>query len=185
VHQLIAEDLDKHAVTIDKNNTRVRLDIRNKREKGMPVARLVITTNYFDKENKEELLEEIIWQASYDFDTDSIVLYRSHSGLVMEDRLLDQQRDEVEALYPFVPVCSGLTTFKIEVFQGGRTLDTWQQAGLPDGIRVMLSFAEPVETPSGEWDVAEADLITRVIAIDRVQPMTFHLESPQIQKEDI
>ncbi len=176
IHQLITEDLDRHAVS----GSRVRIEIKNKREKGMPVARLTITKNYYGKEDKEELFEEIVWQAAYDFDTDSLVLYRSHTGLVLEDRLLDQDREEVEALYPFVPVCSGLTAFRIEVLQGDNTLDTWAGASLPPGIRVVLSFAQPMETPGGELDVAPEDLITRVIAIDRIRLMRFEMEAPPV-----
>ena len=174
VLQLIAEDLDK---VTSAQGTQIGID--NKLDKGFSVARLTIRTTVSNKNNAEQIFEEIVWQAAYDVDTDRVMLYRSHGGLVEEDRLLDRQRSDVEKLYPFVPVCGGLTEFKIEAPQGENLLDRWANPMLPTGIRVTLSFADPVRTPQGELEIPEGSLIRRMIAVDRTRQIKFEVAAPE------
>ena len=120
VLQLIAEDLD--AVTAGQG---VQITFDNKTDKGFPVAKLSIRKTVTNKKNEEQLFEEIQWQGAYDTASGRVTLYRSHSGLAQEDRLLDRQRADTETLYPFVPVCGGFTTFKIEAPQGNNLVSRW------------------------------------------------------------
>jgi hypothetical protein len=173
VLQLIAEDLDK--VTTAAGS---QLVIENKLEKGFPVARLTLRKTLTNKKNEEQLLEEIVWQAAYDVASDRVTLYRSHSGLDEEDRLLDRKRTDAdtEKLYPFVPVCSRLTTFKLQAPQGENLLDRWANNRiLPTGILVTLSFADPVRTPQGLLEIPEESLITRMIAVDWARQIKFEV----------
>ncbi|MBP8302562.1 MAG: hypothetical protein KBE04_00380 [Phycisphaerae bacterium] len=173
VFQLIREDLDQ--VTASPG-TRILID--NKREKGYPVARLILRKTITDKKNAEQVFEEIIWQATYDIATDRVTLYRSHSGLALEDRLLDRRRRSVEAQYPFIPVCGGLTTFTVRAPQGVNLLERWASPALPTGVEVTMSFADPIRTPQGELAIPESDQITRMIAVDAMRMVRFEVVAP-------
>ena len=174
--QRIAEDLDK-IITAD---TDTKITIENKFEEGFPTAKLTIQKTIYDKDNKQQTFEEIIWQTSYDFDANSLVLYRSHSGIALEDKLLDEKREDWEKQYPFVPVCIGLTVFKIQIPKGDSFQDKWTSTTLPPGITVTISFAKPYKTITGVLDVLDSEKITRTIAIDRARKIKFIL----VQKED-
>ncbi len=183
--QRIAEDLDK-IITADSNT---RITIENKFEKGLSTAKLTIQKTIRDSDNKKQTFEEIIWQSSYDFDAgphfakekqngnpaNSLTLYRSHSGIALEDKLLDEKRADWEKQYSFVPVCTGLTFFKIQVPQGESFQDKWTSASLPPGITVTISFAEPYKTITDTLDVPDSEKISRTIAIDRTRKLKFAL----------
>ncbi len=169
--QRIAEDLDK----IIASDSDTRIAIENKLEKGLPTSRLTIQQTIYDKDNKKQTFEEIIWQSSYDFDANSLTLYRSHSGIALEDKLLDEKRADWEKEYPFVPICTGLTFFKIQVPQGEDFQDKWTSASLPRGITVTISFASPYKTTTGTLDVPDSEKISRTIAIDRTRKIRFVL----------
>ncbi len=168
VLQRIAEDLDR----IIASGSDTKVTIENKLDNLYPTARLTILKNYYDKGNKPQTLEEIIWQTSYDYDTDSLVLYRSHSGVGLEDKLLDERRESWEKGYPFVPICDGVTFFKIQVPRGEELSDRWSGSP-PRGIVVTISFAEPFKTVAGDLDVPDEEKITRTIAVDRTRKIRF------------
>lgn len=173
VLQRIAEDLDR----IIASGSDTKITIENKFINGYPAARLTILKTIYDGSNKQQTFEEIIWQGSYDYDSDieGLVLYRSYSSEVglLEDKLLDEQREGWERPYSFVPICAGVTFFKIQVPVGEKLQDEWTSGSLPGGIVVTISFAEPFETLSNTWDVADAGKIARTIAIDRTRKIKF------------
>ena len=109
--QLIAEDLD----IIMTAGADTRITVENKTINGYPGARLKISRTIKDAKNASREFETIVWQTSYDYESDSngLVLYRMHTGMVQEDKLLDDKREDVEALYPFVPICEGVTYFRM------------------------------------------------------------------------
>jgi type II secretory pathway component PulJ len=169
--QRIAEDLDKFGLS--KTNTQI--NIRNKLEKGHQVARLIMESRlYADNKQQRLTFKKVVWQCGYDPDVDSFVIYRAHSGVSYEDKLLDAQKTETEREL-FTPLCSGVTYFKIEALQGRRVLDKWLEStgSLPWAVVVTISFAEPFETPTGDLDVPEEEKITRTIAIDRTRKIKF------------
>ncbi len=177
VLQKIAEDLDK----LISSGPEIKLTIQNKYEEGfqksqLSIIKTITNVNATNPEDKETVLEEIVWQSGYDFEhnSGSMVLYRGHSGLVFEDKLLDAQRAQWEANYPLIPLCRGLTYFKIEVPRGNdQYQDSWTNPNLPPGVRVTLSFAEPFETVDGTLDVPESEKISRTIAIDRTRKISY------------
>jgi transcriptional regulator with XRE-family HTH domain len=169
--QRIAEDLDR---TISAGSN-VKITIENKSENGFPSARLTIRKTIRDKEDKEQLLEEIIWQGSVDVDSNGLVLYRSHSGMMLEDKLLDEKRESWEKDYSFVPICAGVTFFKIQVPQGEILQDNWTGDTLPVGIVATISFASPFSTVTGVFDVPDEEKVTRTIAIDRTRKIKFEV----------
>jgi prepilin-type N-terminal cleavage/methylation domain-containing protein len=174
VLQLIAEDLD---TKIDPE-AGTRLTVFNRMEDGYPTAKMVITTTMKDEKFEDMILEEITWQANVDIQTNRIVLYRSHVGKILEDRLLDQRRDEIESLSPFVPVCGGLTAFRIEVYRDEEWTQQWASPTLPTGIRVVMSDAPADKNVRGEWEVPEEALVRRTMAINRTRELKFKVADP-------
>jgi len=194
VLQRISEDLDQIVAT--GADTKVTI-LPSKSDNGYPTARMEILRTIYDKDDKKQTFEEIIWQASTDYESDAngLVLYRSHSGMVWEDKLLDELRKDWESNYTFVPVCTGITFFKIETIIKGqdanqveKTDTGWNSDALPPGIAVTISFAQPYKTESGEITVPEEQKIIRTIAIDRTRKLQFNIpqqkDANQVDAED-
>jgi hypothetical protein len=173
VMQRIAEDLDGIIAT----GADTKINIENKFENGFPTAQLTITRTIFDSKNQEQIFENIVWQTNYDFESnvDGMVLYRSHSGIVLEDKVLDKNKDDWERGL-FVPICAGITFFRIKVPMGETYLDKWTSTSLPPGIEVTISAGEPFKTVGGTLDVPEEEKIIRTIAIDRTRKIKFTVE---------
>jgi hypothetical protein len=170
VLQRIAEDLDN----VISASSDVSITIENKFENIastmlLPAARLAITRTIQDSTDKDQTFEEIIWQSSYDYESgiNGLVLYRSHGGLNLEDKILEKNKDNFEREL-FVPICSGLTFFKISAITGKEPIEKWNGTP-PRGIVVTISFAEPYKKADGTFDVPEEEKITRTIAIDRTR----------------
>ncbi|MHC4532733.1 MAG: PilW family protein [Planctomycetota bacterium] len=170
VMQRIAEDLDGIITT----GSDTKINIENKFENGFPTSRLTITRTFFDSKNQEQIFENIVWQTNYDFESnvDGMVLYRSHSGIALEDKLLDNNKDDWERGL-FVPICAGITFFRIKVPWGETYLDKWTSTSLPPGIEVSISSAEPFKTVGGTLDVPEEGKVIRTIAVDRTRKIKF------------
>ena len=101
-------------------------------------------------------------------------MYRSHSGIALEDALLDNQKEPWQREL-FVPICSGFTFFKIEIPKGDTPLDRWTGETLPPAIKITLSFALPYKTVTGTFDVPEEDKLVRTIAVDRTRRPAFNI----------
>ena len=174
VLQRIAEDLDN----VISSSSDAKITIDNKFENVasamlVPAARLTITRTIQDSKDKEQIFKEIIWQSSYDFEgaSNSLTLYRSAGGLNMEDKVLEKYKDDFERK-AFVPICSGITFFKISALSGKDPIERWN--GIPPrGIVVTISFAEPYKRADGTFDVPDEEKITRTIAIDRTRKIRF------------
>lgn len=176
--QRIAEDVD----TIITASADTKLTIENKSQNGFSTARLTILKAIYDRQNKKKTFESTIWQGNYDSDANSIVLYRSHKGLVLEDKLLDEQKEGWEREL-FVPICTGLTFFKIQALRGENLQDNWNSDGLPNAIVVTVSFEKPLKTLAGTWDVPDEQKITRTIAIDRTRKISFIFVKKQFEQD--
>jgi len=171
VLQRIAEDLDR----IISSGPDTKVFVENKVIGIYPAARLRIYKT-IKKKGRDEEFETIVWQSSYDYESDAngLVLYRKHSGIALEDKLLDELRADWEKAYPFVQVCSGVTYFDIKVPQGkDKFVKNWPGKTMPTGIVVAISFAEPYETLEGTLEVPEQEKFTRTIAINRTRKIGF------------
>jgi prepilin-type N-terminal cleavage/methylation domain-containing protein len=179
--QRIAEDLDR--ITTADSDTRII--ILNRYDKNLPTARLTIRRTITDSKNREQVFEEIIWQANYDYDTGSkgLTIYRSHTGMTLEDKLLGKKRADWEKTYSFVPICTGVTFFKIQVPLGENLRDGWTNTTLPTGVTITISFAEPYKTVRGTLDVPETEKISRTIAINRTRKIKFEIPVVPEQQE--
>ncbi len=171
VLQMIAQDLD-NIVTEDKT---VKITIpRSKIDNKFPVSQLKIEKTYTNLKDEKTLLEMIDWQTAYDFDTDSVILYRGHSGITVEDKLLDKNKEKVDREL-YIPICSGVTYFDVQVLKNDELLDEWTSDSLPRVVVVTISFAEPYQDFDGEWKVPEDKLITRAMSIDKTRKVSFDI----------
>lgn len=168
--QRIAEDLD----SIVAAGTDVRLTIDNKYDNFYQTAMMEIVKNIYDSNSDKQVFEKITWQGRYDYEggMQRLVLYRSHSGLTPEDKLLEEAKEK-EQRELFVPVCEGLSYFKIQAAKGELPQDSWTAETLPNGIVVTISFAEPFKTTEKNFDVLANQKITRTVAIDRTRKIQF------------
>ena len=174
VLQLIAEDIDR----LIGSGSNVKVSVESKFDTdGYSTARLTIEKSIYDKKNKPQPFEKIVWQSDYDYnsDTPGLVLYRSHSGMGLEDKLLDEKRADWEADYTFVPVCQCVTYFRVQVPREDEFYERWTRTALPPGIVVTISFAEPFDTVLNTLDVPEEEKIVRSIAIDRSRNKKFKI----------
>jgi prepilin-type N-terminal cleavage/methylation domain-containing protein len=177
--QRIAEDLDRMAGT----SSGAKITIESKTVRGLQTAKLVISTAFYNKENKEQTFEEIVWQGNYDYEADSgLILYRSHSGITVEDKLLDNQKENWEKEL-FVPICAGLTFFKIEARTDGGPVSEWTNPSLPQGITITVSFAEPFKRLDGTMDVPEAEKISRTVSVNKGRKIKFEIVEKTTEKQ--
>ncbi len=178
VLQLIAEDIDR-TVTLGSD---VQITAESKMDaRGYSIGRLTILRTIYDKKNKKETFEKVVWQSSYDYygDTDSLILYRSHTGMGSEDKLLDEGREDWEQSYSFIPICSGVTFFRVQVPLKDDLLDRWTRTSMPPGIIVTISFAEPFKTVEGTLDVLDEQKSTRTMTPDRTKKVEFTIAKAQ------
>jgi len=177
--QRIAEDLDQ----IMTSDAYTKVSVKSKYEKGFPTSQLIITKTVVG-DKKPMTYENIVWQTNYDYDSDSLVLYRqrtSELGL-LEDKLLDEERENWEQEL-FVPICEGITFFEIKAVKDGELLDAFI-GRMPLGIQITISFAEPFKTVTNTFDVFEEDKFTRTIAIDRTRKLKFKIAPKQEKKPE-
>ncbi len=174
VLQLIAQDVAGVQGAED-----VTVQIRNGVDNGFARSDLVLRRVFHDKENKEQVLEEITWRAAYDRegDTPGLIIYRSREGMGQEDKLLEDQREDWEKNYPFVPICRGATFFQIQAYKGDELVDQWPASAPPAGILATISFAEPYETVRGTLDVLDDQKISRTLVVNVMRKIKFATES--------
>jgi len=171
VLQRIAEDLDRIALPgFDTSVT-----VLNKTKNGYNVSQLTILSRYYGDGTRPQVYEKVVWQTDYDPMTDTLILYRAHQGLRLDDPLLDmdatgQPRDDVQR---FVPVADGITYFEVLVPSGENLVNAWTQTRLPNAVMVSMSTALPVQNELGEWVIPEEAIYTRTIAVDRTRQLRF------------
>ena len=204
--QRIAEDLDRLAFS----GLGTTIFIQNKFDSsGYNVAQLAIKNVVYGDNNKPKVFERIIWRTSYDFFDDSLILYRSHNGYNLEDKVItDDVQIEMkqEDRDFFIPLCNGITFFKIQVpvvkvfgenvnlpgldemvevpEEEEKFLDGWGGDKLPKAVTVTISFAEPYQAVTGELDVLESEKITRTIAIDRTRKIKYRFVARDLEPID-
>ena len=183
VLQRIARDLDRLAVP--GADTTVKLE-----NKAMPTGydttRLTIENKIYDRDSKPQVYEKIVWQTVYDEMELCLNLYRSHSGINLEDRILDISLGEKQAdgTELFVPVAFGLTLFEIAVpRQEEDPLKSWTAKSLPPAVQVSLAFEE-MENPDGTIEILEEYITGRTIAIDRTRKISFKFIKKDFTPDD-
>jgi hypothetical protein len=174
VLQRITEDID--SVTGQGAGASVKLETKTNSE-GYKAGRLEIVRGYYNDDGERKLLEKVVWQSSYDIESDQegLVLYRSHTGPASKDPLFEQWRAEWEEDFSFIPMCEGVTYFSVQAVQGDNVVDEWDEDSPPTGVKITISFAEPEQTMTGEWEVPESERTSRTIAMDKTREITFDI----------
>lgn len=181
--QLIAEDLD--GIIGGDKNTKITIT-GNKIERGYITSRLEILKTYLAQGNESKTFERIVWQASYDMESDvnGLVLYRGHSGIIPEDSILDKERTDEEKKYNFMPVHNGVKYFRIQAIGAdvNNPVDEWAGDNLPTGVIMEISFAEPFKTITGQIDVLDEEKTIRTVCIDRSRKPQFNIVASDINQ---
>ena len=204
--QRIAEDLDRLA----SPGLGTKISITNRFDSsGYNITRLIIKNTVYGEKDKPRMFEKIVWQTYYDYFEDALILYRSHNGINLEDKVVTDDRQlelkEMDADY-FVPLCSGITFFKIQVpivkvfgenvklpgmdevwpeeEEEEKFIDRWVADKLPKAVTVSISFAEPYQAVTGELEVLDSEKITRTIAIDRTRNIKYRFVEKDFGPED-
>ena len=174
----IADDIDR----IVAPGADAQITINNRYDNGFSTAQLIITSRIYDNRNNQQIFEKVIWQSNYDPDINRLMLYRSHSGITEEDKLLSQQKAEGQErrMELFVPLCTGVSFFRIEAIRGQNINDKWSGDSLPGAVVVTISFGQPVESPLGGFTVAEAERVSRTIAVDRTRKIRFAFKKENV-----
>ena len=198
--QRIAEDIDRLAGP----GAAAAITIANGFQSGLPAAQLAVSSYIRDKDGQQQILEKVVWQTDYDMPTGRLILYRSHSGMIWEDNLLDKEQrfDWTPDRQLFVPLCTGISFFKVQVPQPKeitanatdpnqrvfarsqnrydqiveeqKFFDVWNQPQLPPAILITISFAAPIEGRGvGGAEVPDEQKIKRTVVINRSKKMNF------------
>lgn len=179
--QKIAEDIDRLA----SPGFDATISLRNKVENGYNSAQLTIENKYYGNGDppKADIYERVVWQSSYDPETDRLVLYRSHSGVNMEDKIVnmlvedkgtERGKQELAMAQAFVPICPGLTHFYIGALTGAEEPQlVWADPKMPNGIVLGLSFAPLIQLEDGSFYLPEESIVYRAVAVDRMRPIAY------------
>lgn len=172
--QRIAEDIDR--LTLPGLDTRVA--VANKFDGFYNLSQMTITTQYYDSGNppKAQVFEKVVWQSAYDPVEDALILYRSHTGLNLADKIVDQDlaKQQRGGRELFIPVTTGITFFEIVMPRSNTLLREWKLSTLPPAIRITISLAAPQEDwATGDLVVFDEDKITRTVAIDRTRMISY------------
>jgi prepilin-type N-terminal cleavage/methylation domain-containing protein len=183
VLQKITEDLD--SIAGQNQGTNIKIETKTN-EYGYQTARLEITKGYFGDNGEKQLLEKIVWQSSYDIESeqDGLVLYRSHTGAASKDALFEQWRAGWEEDFSYIPMCEGVTLFSVQAVEGENTQDEWNSTNLPNGVKITVSFTPPQETLTGEWEVPESEKASRIVSIDKTRKIKFDIFREDEDDED-
>ncbi|HSV27371.1 MAG TPA: prepilin-type N-terminal cleavage/methylation domain-containing protein [Sedimentisphaerales bacterium] len=172
--KLLARDLDRFFV----NTEDVSFVLQPMHEGGLVSARLIMESRIYDNRMHPRPHERIVWEARYDPLSESLILYRGHSGIVSEDRLLHRHRTEEERRQ-LVPLCDGLTHFEINAFVEGSPRNAFAGNVPPNQVVVSLSFAPP-ELRGDQYVIPEDSIITRTIAVNRLRKIPYIFTEPVV-----
>ena len=167
--QRVTEDIDRLALP----GSDVTMSIKNKTEDGgYESAQMIIESKIYDKDNKPQTFEKIIWQSRSDPDANGLIIYRAHSGYTLEDKMLDEPKEKYER-EKFIPICSGATLFSIEAINDSNTTQTWESQDLPLGVKISISFTKPEQDLLGNPIISEEAIKTRTVVIDRFRQLAY------------
>lgn len=177
--QKLAEDIDRLAAP----GFEASISFRNKLDNGYRSAQMILDNSYYGNNDRKLPYESVVWQTSYDALTDTLILYRMHDGLNVEDKVLESNPDD-SAAGLFVPVAAGVTHFEMKAQQGETVLGAWTGTELPKAVRIGLSFEPPQELADGSVGVPEELITFRTIAVDRTRLIPYEFVKKQFDLPD-
>ncbi|MDD5010543.1 MAG: hypothetical protein PHQ00_00295, partial [Phycisphaerae bacterium] len=167
--QRVADDISKVAMP----GSDVTMSVKNKLDiGGYKISQMIIESKIYGKDNKPLTFEKIIWQSRVSIDANGLVVYRSHSGYTMEDKMLEEPKEEYEREL-FIPICSGASLFAIEAVKDGNAVEVWESKTLPPAVKISISFNERQQDALGNMIVPEEFVSTRTSVIDRFKKINY------------
>ncbi|MFA5293092.1 MAG: prepilin-type N-terminal cleavage/methylation domain-containing protein [Phycisphaerae bacterium] len=174
--QRIAEDIDGLALP----GSDVTMTIKNKLDiDGFKITQMIIENKIYDKDNKPQTFEKIVWQSRVDMDSNGLIIFRAHSGYALEDKMLEETKEKYEREL-FIPVCRGATLFSIEVMDGNTVIENWENPGLPPDVKISVSFAERTQDVLGDMAVPAESIKTRMVVINRFRQIPYQFIEKEI-----
>ena len=165
--QKIAEDIDRLAAP----GFDATMSFRNKYDNGCNAAQLTLENKFYDSSAppKPQVYDRVVWQTQYDSWSQSLVLFRMHEGLNLEDKVLEKDAAASPSLGMFIPVADGLTHFEVVTIDKDTVTAQWVQQTLPTSVRIGVSFAPLQQLPDGRLGVPPELVLYRTVAIDRTR----------------
>lgn len=165
--QKVAEDIDRLAAP----GFDATMQFRNKYDNGYNAAQLVLENKYYGSAvpPKAEVYDRIVWQTQYDAFSRTLMLYRMHEGLNLEDKVIEKNAAESPSLGLYIPVADGLTHFELAIVDGETVTAQWDSQTLPTSVRVGVSFAPMEPLSDGRLGVPPELVMYRTVAIDRTR----------------
>ncbi|HRV20240.1 MAG TPA: type II secretion system protein [Anaerohalosphaeraceae bacterium] len=175
--QKIAEDIDRLAAP----GFDAAIRFRSKLDNGFRSSQLVLENSYYGSTNQKQTYERIIWQTSYDPQGKTLILYRMHDGLNVEDKVLEKDAASSPSAQMFIPVAAGVTYFDIQAQQGENILGVWLSDTLPKAVRVGISFAPLQQLADGSIGVPEENILYRTVAVDRTRVIPYEFVRKKLE----
>jgi type II secretory pathway component PulJ len=175
--QRISEDIDRLALP----SSDVTMSVKNKLDiEGFRISQMIIESKYYDKDNQPQTFEKIIWQSRVAADGNQLIIYRAHSGYSMEDKMLEEGKEKYQREM-YIPVCSGVTMFAIEVTDGNSDPNIvttsaaadWVSTELPQAVKISISFEPRWQDALGNMTVSEESVKTRIVAVNRFRQIPY------------
>ncbi len=181
--QKVAEDIDRLAAP----GFDATIQFRNKYDNGYNSAQLTLENKYYGKGNppRAEVYERVVWQTTYDPFTQSLILYRMHDGLNLEDKVIETGSDVSPSAGLYIPITDGLTHFELRSQQGDALGATWTSETLPTAVRIGVSFAPLEELPTGRLGVPEEKILYRTVAVDRTRYIPYQFIPRKLDSETV
>lgn len=179
--QRVAEDIDRLALP----GSDVTVSIKNKVDvENFEVSQMIIESKIYDKDNKPQTFEKIIWQSHVAADGNELIIYRAHSGYSLEDKMLEESKERYEREL-YIPVCSGATLFAMEVTDGNNITEQWANTTLPQAIKISISFEPRQFDMLGNLSVPEESIKTRTAVIDRFRQIPYTFMYKEFDANDV
>lgn len=182
VLQKIAEDLDRLAAP----GFDATIQFSNKYDNGFNAAQLTLENKYYGKGTppKAEIYDRVVWQTMYDPFSGTMILYRMHDGLNIEDKVIETGSDVSPSAGLYIPVTDGVTHFELQSQQGETFNTSWALKTLPTAVRVGISFSPPQQLSDGRVAVPEEKILYRTVAIDRTRFIPYQFVKRQLDEYD-
>jgi len=177
--QLLAQDLDR----LLGDSEDVIFVLHPRQDGNLNGSSIIIESSIYDTLGRARTYERVTWQTRFDAETQSMILYRGHTGLVSEDRLLESRRTEEERAQ-LVPLCDGLTYFHVTARVRGRDVPAFAGPILPTMVTVEISFAEP-EVENNQYIIPPEKIISRTIAVNRSRKISYIFTEPNLAEPNL
>ncbi|AQQ09380.1 Type II secretory pathway, component PulJ [Sedimentisphaera cyanobacteriorum] len=177
--QKIAEDINEFAA--EGENVTFKLESKNTPE-GL-LYRFEMTNYFNTTSNQKDVFKKVVWQSDFDVMLGTFVIYRSRSGMQLEDSVVSTEQKQNPEREIYVPVTTGATYFSLQAYDNDKLLDEWKDDDMPGAMFIGVSFDPPVELITGEVVVPEEDRFYRTVSVSRARNYDFKFVEKDLEAE--